>query len=443
MNISIIGTGYVGLVTGTCFAEKGNKVICVDNDKSKLEKLNKGEIPIFEPGLSELVLKNFESKNLSFTNDLKFAVENSEIIFFCLPTPTLEDGTSDTKYIFDVSAEIGKHFNNPKIIVNKSTVLIGTSEQITEIINKTTNEKFTVASNPEFLKEGFAITDFMNPDRVVIGSDDLDTIQKLKNLYLDFVNDENKILLMDSRSSEMSKYAANSFLAMKISFINEIANLCEKLGANIDNVKNSIGMDARIGNKFLNPGIGFGGSCFPKDVTALKTTSENNGYNFEILDSILKVNDKQIDLFFQKINNLVNNQNLAKKVALWGLTFKPNTDDLRKSPTLQLIKKLLENNYIISAYDPQGNKPFKVFYPDFNIDLQDNMYDILEDKSLLIIANDWEEFKNCDLKIVEKKLANPIIIDGRNIFSLDNPDLQNFQYLSIGRGDEKITLLKL
>jgi UDPglucose 6-dehydrogenase len=269
MNLAIIGTGYVGLVTGTCFAQKGNKVICVDNDQNKLNQLKKGEVPIFEPGLAEMVRESSNSGNLSFTEDLKFAVENSDIIFFCLPTPTLEDGASDTKYVFGVASQIGKFFNKPKIIANKSTVPIGTTEKIVDIISQNTTKDFAVVSNPEFLREGFTVADFMKPDRVVIGSENFEAAEILKDLYLGFVENEDQILIMDSRSSEMSKYAANSFLATKITFINEIANLCYKLGANVDFVKDAMGMDPRIGKRFLNPGLGLGGSCFPKDIKAL------------------------------------------------------------------------------------------------------------------------------------------------------------------------------
>lgn len=438
MKLAIIGTGYVGLVTGTCFAEKGNKVICVDNDKAKLARLQKGEIPIFEPGLADLVKKNFESENLTFTDDLKFATQNSDIIFFCLPTPTLEDGTSDTRYVFGVAKEIGKFFNQSKIIVNKSTVPIGTTEKIVDIISQDTTQNFAVVSNPEFLREGFAVADFMQPDRVVIGSENFEAADILKKLYLDFVEDESQVLIMDSRSSEMSKYAANSFLATKVTFINEIANLCYKLGANVDFVKDVMGMDPRIGKRFLNPGLGLGGSCFPKDIKALKTTSQENDYHFRLLSSTIQANEAQISSFTNRIINYFKQENLPKKVAVWGLTFKPNTDDLRESPALKVIQKLQEKDFQINAYDPEGMENLKNFYPDLKVKLGLDKYSILQDTSCLIIATEWEEFLQADLTKVKEILASPIIFDGRNIFKIDNPNLKGLNYFSVGRVDKKL-----
>jgi UDPglucose 6-dehydrogenase len=438
MNLAIIGTGYVGLVTGTCFAEKGNNVICVDNDSKKLEILNKGKVPIYEPGLEDLVIKNLKSKNLSFTSDLEFAIKNSDIIFFCLPTPTLEDGTSDTKYVFEVAEQIGQYFNAPKIIINKSTVPIGTTQKIVEILSQNTSLDFTVVSNPEFLREGYAVEDFMKPDRIVIGLENNTFEKVLRDLYNDFITDPSQIKIMDSRSSEMAKYAANSFLAMKITFINEIANLCEKLGANIDFVKDSIGSDPRIGNRFLNPGIGFGGSCFPKDVKALLTTSQTEGYDFKLLNSTVEANQHQIERFIKKITTIIKQKNLPKSIALWGLSFKANTDDIRKSQAIEIVTSLLKQGYQISAYDPKASDNFKKFYPEIKIDIRDNLYDTLDSKSLLVIATEWEEFVKADLKIVKSRLKNPIIVDGRNLFDLKNSNLQDFEYFSIGRGEQNL-----
>lgn len=435
MNLTVIGTGYVGLVTGACFAERGNKVICVDNNLEKLDSLKQGIIPIFEPGLQDIVVKNSSNGNLSFTDDLQGSVEKSDIIFFCLPTPTLEDGTSDTKYIVDVASKIGHFIKNYKIIVNKSTVPIGTTEKIFDIVSKDTEVEFDVASNPEFLREGFAVKDFMNPDRVVIGSMSDRSKQVLSDLYANFVYSKEQILLMDPSSSEMSKYAANAFLATKITFINEIANICYRFGANVDYVKKCLGMDDRIGNKFLNPGIGFGGSCFPKDIYALKTSSQEYNYDFKLLNATIQANNYQITDFINRIITYFNANNLPKKVTLWGLTFKPDTDDLRESPALKIIERLNTEGFTIKVYDPQGMDNLKIFYPDLKVEFTEDIYSSLLGSYSLVVATEWKEFVNADLNKIKTNLELATIFDGRNIFDLENPNLSNFNYFSIGRND--------
>ena len=435
MNIAVVGTGYVGLVTGACFSDKGNHVICVDNDPVKLAKLQNGEIPIFEPGLEEVVSRNFQNKNLEFTDDLGYAVKSADIIFFCLPTPTLEDGTSDTKYIFGVAKEIGQYFNEFKIIVNKSTVPVGTCEETYNIIKQSNPEyDFTVVSNPEFLREGFAVSDFMEPDRVVVGVDNDLAQEKLKQLYSDFLSTE-RILFMDVISSEMSKYAANSFLAVKISFMNEVANLCHRIGADVELVKKSIGLDPRIGSRFLNPGIGYGGSCFPKDVKALQTTSKENNYEFRLLNSIIESNKDQTVLFTDRINSYFEQSLLPKKVALWGITFKPNTDDIRESPAIKVLINLINLGFEVTVYDPEGLENLKKYYASLDCIISDDKYSALEGNSALIVATEWSEFVESDLNMVGEKLDSPVIFDGRNIFDNKNSILDGFDYFSVGRQD--------
>ncbi len=438
MNIAVIGTGYVGLVTGTCFAETGNNILCVDIDKNKIEKMQKGIVPIFEPGLDLLFERNIKDGRLKFTTGLKDAVINSNIIFLCLPTPQDEDGSADLKYILGVADDIGKIFKeNPKIgykiIVDKSTVPVGTSDKVKQVIKKYAPKfEFDVASNPEFLREGMAVEDFMKPERVVIGTSSEKARRILDELYEPFVRSGNPIYFMDEKSAEMTKYAANSYLATKISFMNEIANLCEITGAEVDKVRIGIGSDSRIGKRFLFPGIGYGGSCFPKDVIALINTANENKYDFKILKSVYDVNKKQVDLFLTKIQNHYNKNLAGKHFAVWGLAFKPNTDDVREAPAISLIKKLLKEKATVSAYDPEALETTKAVLGD-KIKYCEGSYESLENADALIITTEWNEFRNPDFNKISSLLKAPVIFDGRNLYDPDKLDEQNFTYYSVGR----------
>ena len=438
MNIAVIGTGYVGLVTGTCFAETGNNILCVDIDKNKIDKMQKGILPIFEPGLDLLFERNIKDGRLKFTTELKDAVIKANIILLCLPTPQGEDGSADLKYILGVADDIGKIFKeNPyigyKILVDKSTVPVGTSEKVKQTVKKHAPQfDFDVASNPEFLREGMAVEDFMKPERVVIGTSNEKTRKILDELYEPFVRSGNPIYFMDEKSAEMTKYAANSFLATKISFMNEIANLCEITGAEVDKVRIGIGSDSRIGKRFLFPGIGYGGSCFPKDVIALINTANENKYDFKILKSVYDVNKKQVEHFFNKINNHYNKSLKGKHFAVWGLAFKPNTDDVREAPAISLIKKLLHEKASVSAYDPEAVETTKVVLGD-KIKYCSNSYETLEDADALIITTEWNEFRNPDFNRIGSTLKAPVIFDGRNLYDPDKLNEQFFTYYSVGR----------
>ena len=438
MNIAVIGTGYVGLVTGTCFAETGNNILCVDIDKNKIEKMQKGIVPIFEPGLDLLFERNIKDGRLKFTTVLKDAVLKSNIIFLCLPTPQDEDGSADLKYILGVADDLGKIFKeNPeigyKIIVDKSTVPVGTSDKVKEVIKKhAPGFEFDVASNPEFLREGMAVEDFMKPERVIIGTSNEKTRRILDELYEPFVRSGNPIYFMDEKSAEMTKYAANSFLATKISFMNEIANLCELTGAEVDKVRIGIGSDSRIGKRFLFPGVGYGGSCFPKDVIALINTANENKYDFKILKSVYDVNKKQVDIFFDKIFKHFNQNLSGKHFTVWGLAFKPNTDDVREAPAISLIKKLLKEKASVSAYDPEAIETTKAVLED-KIRYCENSYEALENADALIITTEWNEFRNPDFNKITALLNTPVIFDGRNLYDPDKMDEQNFSYYSVGR----------
>lgn len=437
MKLSVIGTGYVGLVSGTCFAEMGNDVICVDNDPKKLEKLNNEEVTIYEPGLEVLFKRNIEQKRLSFTNDLEHAVLNSEIIFLCLPTPQDEDGSADLKYVFavaeDIAAILNKHGDNEfKIIVNKSTVPVGTSIKVTELIKSKGVNNFEVVSNPEFLREGFAVEDFMKPDRIVIGANSKEAMAKMKKLYEPFVRQGNPILEMDPQSSEVTKYAANSYLAMRITYMNELANFCERVGANVDLVRKGMGTDSRIGKRFLFPGIGYGGSCFPKDVKALVNTSTEHGSTMSILKLVDEVNEKQKHVLVHKVTGVFGEDLSGKNFAVWGLAFKPNTDDMREAPSVVIIKDLLAAGANVEAYDPEASENAKYYLGD-TIKYADNMYDCLKDKDALLIFTEWNEFRNPDFSKLEESLKNKIIFDGRNIFSPEQMKEKGFIYHSIGR----------
>lgn len=437
MKLSVVGTGYVGLVSGTCFAEMGNNVICVDNNQDKLKKLKEGIITIYEPGLEILFHRNIEKKRLSFTDDLKFAVQNSEVIFLCLPTPQDEDGSADLKYVFNVANDIGKILSedgdkNFKIIVNKSTVPVGTSKAVTEILLKYGIKNFDVVSNPEFLREGFAVDDFMKPDRIVIGSNNKKSFEIMRVLYEPFVRQGNPILEMNPESSEVTKYAANSYLAMRITYMNELANFCEKVGANVDLVRKGMGADSRIGKRFLFPGIGYGGSCFPKDVNALIKTSEEHNSPIRLLKVVDEVNREQKLVLVKKVLSHFNNEIKGKKFAIWGLAFKPNTDDMREAPSIYIIKELVKLGAKVSAYDPAAMENAK-FYLDEILDYCNDQYEALKDAEALLILTEWNEFRNPDFEKIKNELKASIIFDGRNIFDVEKMEELGFVYYSIGR----------
>jgi UDPglucose 6-dehydrogenase len=432
MKIAVVGTGYVGLVTGTCFAETGNEVTCIDIDQKKIEKLNKGEIPIFEPGLNLLFDRNVKQGRLHFTTSLSDGIVGSEIIFLALPTPPGEDGSADLKYILGVADELSKIITDYKVIVDKSTVPVGTSEKVEAALTNNLNEElFDVVSNPEFLREGVAVDDFMKPDRVVIGTSSDKAKEVMLKLYKPFVRQGNPIIVMDERSAEMTKYAANSFLATKITFMNEVANLCDKVGANVDMVRKGIGSDTRIGKRFLFPGIGYGGSCFPKDVQALDKTADENGYNFSILKSVMKVNDKQKLVLADKILEYYGDVK-GKKIAIWGLAFKPNTDDIREAPSLYIINKLLENGATIEAFDPEAMENVKEVLGS-KVSYGKSQYDILENADCLVICTEWSVFRTPNFEKIKMTLKQPVIFDGRNLYESEEVNALGFEYYSIGR----------
>ena len=432
MNIAIVGTGYVGLVTGTCLAETGNKVICVDIDSNKVEKLKNGIIPIYEPHLDVLFERNIKQNRLTFTTNLKEAVDQAKIIFLALPTPPGEDGSADLSYILGVAKELGKIITDYKVIVDKSTVPVGTADLVSKAISENSKVEFDVVSNPEFLREGFAVDDFMKPDRVVIGTSSERAKKVMGDLYKPYVRQGNPIIFMDEKSAELTKYAANSFLATKITFMNEIANLCELVGADVDMVRIGIGSDQRIGKRFLFPGIGYGGSCFPKDVQALSKTSENNNYDFKILKSVMEVNEIQKTIIIPKIKSYFNDDLKGKKIALWGLAFKPDTDDIREAPALYIIEELLKAGAQIVAYDPEAMENVKKILGD-KIEYATEQYYALENADALLIATEWSVFRNPDFDLVAKLLANKVIFDGRNLYDLAEMKERGFYYSSIGR----------
>ena len=432
MNIAVVGTGYVGLVTGTCFADTGNNVICVDNNIEKINKLNEGLLPIYEPHLDLLVKRNVDQKRLSFSTNLLEAVKKSKIIFLALPTPPEEDGSADLSYVLNVAHELGKIIDEYKVIVNKSTVPIKTAEKVKNAIKKNANVDFDVVSNPEFLREGFAIDDFKKPYRVVIGTSSEKAEKLMVELYQPFVRQGNPIMIMDEKSAELTKYAANSFLATKITFMNEIANYCEKVGADVDKVRKGIGTDARIGKSFLYPGIGYGGSCFPKDVLALKKAGKDIDYEFEIIDAVLSVNNKQKLSLVEKVINYFGDDLSNKTFALWGLAFKPETDDIREAPALYMIKALLKLGAKIISYDPEAMQNVKELIGD-EIQYVDNSYEALRNVDALLIATEWSAFRNPDFDKMQKLMKSPIIFDGRNLYDLETMNSKSFFYQSIGR----------
>ena len=432
MKIAVVGTGYVGLVTGTCFAETGNKVVCVDIDQSKVEKLSSGQITIYEPGLEKLFLRNIKEERLVFTTSLASVVEDVEMVFLALPTPPGADGAADLKYVLGVAEELGKLIKGYKVIVNKSTVPVGTASKVRAAIAKNYHGEFDVVSNPEFLREGVAVEDFMKPDRVVIGTNAERARKLMSELYAPFVRQGNPIIFMDERSSELTKYAANSFLAMKISFMNEIAQLCERMGADVDMVRRGIGSDERIGKRFLFSGIGYGGSCFPKDVQALIKSADEFNYDFKILKAVEKVNANQKVHLVEKIKSFYRGNLKGKHFALWGLAFKPSTDDTREAPALSMIKALLQEGATITAYDPEAMPNVKNELGS-NINYAQSQYQALEGTDALLIATEWSEFRTPDFERIGQLLLSKVIFDGRNLFEVAKLQQLGYQYISIGR----------
>ena len=432
MKITVVGTGYVGLVTGTCFSETGNKVTCVDIDKNKVDKLSNGQITIYEPGLEKIFLRNIKEGRLTFTTELEAAIEGAEIIFLALPTPPGADGSADLKYVLGVADHLGKILKDYKVIVNKSTVPVGTADKVSAAISKNYKGDYDVVSNPEFLREGVAVDDFMKPDRVVVGTRSERAKKLMSDLYAPFVRQGNPVIFMDERSSELTKYAANSFLATKISFMNEVAQLCERMGADVDMVRRGIGSDDRIGKRFLFPGIGYGGSCFPKDVQALIMSSDEVKYDFEILKAVEKVNANQKLHLVEKIKAHFKGDLKGKHIALWGLAFKPNTDDIREAPALSIIDALTTMGATIAAYDPEAMPNIKAQIGD-KIKYATSQYEALSGADFLIIATEWSEFRTPDFERIEKEIKNKIIFDGRNLFEVSKMKELGYHYESIGR----------
>ena len=431
MKIAVIGTGYVGLVTGTCFAETGNQVTCVDIDTNKVARLQKGEIPIYEPGLDVLFDRNIAEDRLKFTTNLVEGIQDAEVIFLALPTPPGEDGSADLKYILGVANDLGPILQNYAVIIDKSTVPVGTAEKVHAAIAANATVDFDVVSNPEFLREGVAVEDFMKPDRVVVGTTSDRAKKVMEKLYAPLVRQGNPVIFMDERSAEMTKYAANSFLALKITFMNEIANLCEKVGANVDDIRRGIGTDSRIGKRFLFAGIGYGGSCFPKDVQALAKTSADYGYDFRTLRSVMAVNDDQKKKLLPVVNEYFDGNLKGKTIAVWGLAFKPYTDDIREAPALENIKALLDAGANITVYDPEAMDNVKKIIP--NITYCHTAYAALDDADALMIFTEWPQFRTPDFEKMSKLLKEKVIFDGRNLYELETMRENGFTYYSIGR----------
>ena len=432
MNITIVGTGYVGLVTGTTLAELGNNVYCVDIDAKKVDAMKNGIVPIYEPGLEEMFLRNIQAQRLFFTTDLKEALDKSEVIYLALSTPPGEDGSADLSYVLKVANDIGEMMTDYKVVVNKSTVPVGTADKVRETISSKTQIPFDVVSNPEFLREGFAVEDSMNPARVVVGTESEKAREIMSQIYQPFTNTGVPIIFMDEKSSELTKYAANSFLAVKITFMNEIANYCEKVGADVDKVRLGMGSDDRIGHRFLFPGIGYGGSCFPKDVKALIKSGKQSGFDFQILEATENVNQNQKVILVSEIEKYFGGNLQGKKIALWGLAFKANTDDIREASSLDNIKILLEKGAEITAYDSIAEENVRRILAD-KISYAKDMYSALENADCLLIATEWSEFKNPNFKLMAAKMNNKAIFDGRNMFALEQVENSGFYYKSIGR----------
>ncbi len=432
MNVAVIGTGYVGLVAGTCLADSGNDVICVDNNPAKIEALKNGKIPIYEPGLTEMVQRNIEKGRLKVTEDLAMAVRESDVIFSAVGTPPGEDGSADLGAVFAVAEAIGNAMDGYKVIINKSTVPVGTADKVCDCISRTTNHPFDVVSNPEFMKEGAALDDFLKPERVVIGTTSEKAADIMKDLYAPFVRTGAAVLVMDNRSAEMCKYASNSMLAARISFMNEVANICDRVGADVHHVRQAMGLDSRIGRRFLFPGVGYGGSCFPKDVQALAATAREYGYAPRIIDSIEAVNNDQKKNLFKLIDNHFEKNLDDKTIAVWGLAFKPQTDDMRAAPSIVVINELLKAGAKVKAYDPVAKDTAYEIFGD-SIQYCDSEYDVLDGADALVLITEWNEFRNPDFDRVASLLKNKLIFDGRNQYELDEMKEKGFTYYCIGR----------
>ncbi|MCX2744557.1 UDP-glucose/GDP-mannose dehydrogenase family protein [Mangrovivirga sp. M17] len=432
MKIAVVGTGYVGLVTGTCFSETGNNVTCIDIDESKVEKLKQGIVPIYEPGLDVLFERNVKQDRLHFTTNLKEGIEGAEIIFLALPTPPGEDGSADLQYVLKVANDLGPLLKQYTIIIDKSTVPVGTAEKVQAAIAKNAKVDFDVVSNPEFLREGVAVEDFMKPDRVVVGTESEKARKMMERLYAPLVRQGNPIIFMDERSAELTKYAANSFLATKITFMNEIANLCELLGADVDAVRRGVGTDSRIGKRFLFAGIGYGGSCFPKDVQALAKSAKDVDYDFRILNGVMDINHKQKTKLIPTIKDYFNGSLKGKKIAIWGLAFKPYTDDIREAPALYNIEELLKEGAEVSVFDPEAMDNVKGIMGD-KISYAEDQYSILEDADALMIVTEWPVFRTPDFNRMDSLLKNKVIFDGRNLYELSSMEELGYEYFSIGR----------
>ena len=433
MKVSVIGTGYVGLVVGTCFAETGNDVVCVDIDENKIKMLRKAKSPIYEPGLEELLRKNIHEKRLTFTTDIAKAIRQTEVIFLSLPTPPMEDGAADLRHVLDVAEIIGKNMNEYKVIVTKSTVPVGTGDKIRKVIENISEHPFDVVSNPEFLKEGAAVNDFMKPDRIVIGSSSKNAIDIMQDLYAPFVRTGNPVIVMDEHSSELTKYTANAFLATKISFMNEVANLCDRVGADIDAVRKGIGTDPRIGSQFLFAGVGYGGSCFPKDVNALERTAREHKYDFTILQAVERVNQQQRKLFAKKIVAHFQNKLNGKIIAVWGLSFKPNTDDMREAPSVSIIKELKKHGAKLHVTDPVALNEAKKHLGTTVKYFEDN-YKTLKGADALVVVTEWNEFRRPDFDKMKSLMRGHVIFDGRNIYNPETLREMGFVYVGVGRG---------
>jgi len=437
MKVGIIGSGYVGLVAAACFAEMGNDVVCVDVDQSKIDKLKNGIIPIYEPGLSVLVRDNFAKGSLKFSIDINVTLSVADVVFIAVGTPMGDDGSADLKYVLQVAQSIGENMKHHLVIVDKSTVPVGTADKVKEKIQYALDVRdsaltFNVVSNPEFLKEGAAINDFMHPDRVVVGADDNNAMQLMRNLYDPFTLSNDRFIGMDIRSAEMTKYAANAMLATKISFINEIANICESVGADVNHVRTGIGSDKRIGYQFIYPGCGYGGSCFPKDVQALVNIANDHGYNPELISSVERVNKAQKKVLFSKLITQFGNNLNGKKIAVWGLSFKPETDDMREAPSIDLIQSIVKAGGEVSAYDPKAMDEAKFYLKDIEVDYCNDKYSVLEGADALILVTEWKEFRSPDFDLIKSKMNNNLFIDGRNQFKKEFIESNGFKYIQIG-----------
>ena len=447
MNLTVVGTGYVGLVTGTCFAEMGNHVTCIDIDQGKIEKLKQGVIPIYEPGLESLVAKNVQNDTLHFSTSLRDGLEKCEAVFIAVGTPMGEDGSADLQYVLAVAREIGQIMDKPLVVVDKSTVPVGTADKVSSVIREELDARgldleFHVVSNPEFLKEGAAIEDFMKPDRIVIGADHPVAFEAMKDLYAPFTHNHDRIINMDIRSAEMTKYVANAMLATKISFMNEVANICELVGADVNQVRIGIGSDTRIGYSFIYPGSGYGGSCFPKDVKALKRIAEDEGYKAELISSVEAVNDRQKFVIAEKVMQRFGQDLTGKTFALWGLAFKPGTDDMREAPSIYVIRELVKRGARIRAYDPKAMHEARSFYlKDLqNLEYFNSKYETLSDVDAMILLTEWKEFRSPDFEELRIRMRNPIIFDGRNQYSHLRLEKKGFEYYQIGKRSEKLSV---